>query len=65
MSLIESKRLDLKLHKATLTGRIGISTTYYNDLLKGTKQPAFSIVISMFKAVNLRLIAVDGDFKVL
>lgn len=60
MQVIEAKRLACKLHKTTLCSRVDISTTYYNDLLNGRYNPAFSIVKGLIEAVGLHFILIDG-----
>ncbi len=58
MRIVESERLTNKLHKTTLCSKVDISTTYYNELLKGDKNPSISVVVALLAVFDIELIAV-------
>lgn len=62
MAIIEAKRVELHLHKATLCSKADISTMHYNRLLAGINQPSWPVVKALIVAVNLRLLVVEGSF---
>jgi len=62
MRVIESKRLERKMHKTTLCSKAEISTTYYNDLLAGRYSASFVIIKALLSALGLKLAVVDADF---
>ena len=56
MQIIEQERLSCKLHKTTLCASAEISTTYYNELLQGAKNPSISVIIALLACFNLELV---------
>lgn len=60
MAVIESKRLQLHMHKATLCGRVDISTTYYNKMLDGQANPSFGVLKALIDAVGMHFLLIDG-----
>ena len=58
MLIVESERLANKVHKTTLCANCDISTTYYNELLKGLKNPSISIVVALLSQFGIELIVV-------
>lgn len=61
MNVIESKRLERKMHKTTLCSKAEVSTTYYNDLLAGRYSASFVIIKALLSALGLKLAVVDAD----
>lgn len=62
MAMIEAKRLELRMHKATLCSRADVTTQHYNRLLEGTHAVSFDTVRALIVAVGGRLNVVWGDF---
>ncbi len=58
MRIVESERLSNKVHKTTLCAKCDISTTYYNELLKGIKNPSINIVTALLSYFDIELLAV-------
>ena len=58
MRIVESERLSNKVHKTTLCAGCDISTTYYNDLLKGDKNPSLCVVTALLSYFDIELLAV-------
>lgn len=51
--IIEEQRIKAKLHKTTLCSKVDISTTYYNELLNGLKNPSYSILKALLNYFDL------------
>ena len=51
--LVEEYRIKAKLHKTTLCSKVDISTTYYNELLNGSKNPSYSILKALLNYFDL------------
>lgn len=56
MAVVESERLSRKVHKTTLCASAGISTTYYNELLIGAKNPSITVISNLLEYFELKLI---------
>ncbi len=56
MGAIESERLAHKVHKTTLCAAAGISTTYYNELLQGAKNPSIGVISALLSCFQLQLV---------
>lgn len=56
MAVVESERLAHKVHKTTLCASAGISTTYYNELLTGAKNPSIIVVSNLLECFKLQIV---------
>lgn len=61
---LEAQRVAKKVHKATLCSQVDISTTYYNQLINGSKNPAFSIVIALCNALEYDLFITPMNLRI-
>lgn len=56
MAVVESERLAHRIHKTTLCAAAGISTTYYNELLEGDKNPSIKVIANLLECFKLEII---------
>lgn len=59
MGMIEKKRSDQDLSIKEFSDQVGITSQYYNRILKGKASPAFVIVVKMVNEAGLTLLPVQ------
>lgn len=61
VAFIETKRVDNKLHKATLCSKAEISVTYYNNIIAGTYTPSYTILKALLKVLGYSFMLVPSE----
>ena len=62
ITFIDKKRIEMKVHKTTLCAGAGISVTYYNMLLEGSKSPSHAVLSGLLAHLGFAFIIIPAEF---